>query len=589
MSETDKIATLNRQRGAVKENRALALENSERPNSDRPPQNEGGKQMAKMVCAAAAAAPDSPATVTYFVLKEVTTKQPPQKVDMSRFVLPPDVTLADKTFDQPSDVHILLGADILFQVLLLHEPDVILECQPASPPASNSSQPTYLPRLLNTAFGYVVGGGNLPFPPGSGPGNKVVSLICSTCNTDLNENIAQFWDTEKVPEVFSEKQSEFETCEKIFQETIQLKNNSFEVALPLKMPLDSINETLEGFEWSYVNTSENPANCLSKGVLPHELEQHQLWWNAPQFLHNINYNVSQVEVPTPESVPELKKEPAAGFSTAMDMFYFPFRPAHKIIAAWTAVDDVTLENGALYVVPGSHKPGVLHAHGQLQDSNYLYHGILKEDLLAPTHDRIHLEMSPGDTVFFHPLLVHGSGPNRIHLKMNPGDTMFFYPLLVLNVTKVIMNLFYFYHGILKETEVAPLHQRIWETQESYRKSISCHYANSECHYVDLTGTVQEVVEKDILNEAKRRGFNLDFQWVTKPSNDPMNPGVRVYQPPILCHYANSECHYVDLTGTVQEVVEKDILNEAKRRGFNLDFQDVWRYRSKQVVGVKSNL
>ncbi|KAJ2945023.1 hypothetical protein O0L34_g1919 [Tuta absoluta] len=174
----------------------------------------------------------------------------------------------------------------------------------------------------------------------------------------------------------------------------------------------------------------------------------------------------------------INKPPGTGrHPPHQDMFYFPFRPAHKIVAAWTAVDDVTLENGALFVVPGSHKPGVLHAHGQLPDSNYLYHGILNETEVAPLDQRIHLEMNPGDTVFFHPLLVHGSGPN---------------------------------------------------VTQSYRKSISCHYANAECHYVELTGTVQELVEKEIVGEAKRRGLDIHFQ-------------------------------------------------------------DVWRYRSKQVIGVKSNL
>jgi phytanoyl-CoA hydroxylase len=55
----------------------------------------------------------------------------------------------------------------------------------------------------------------------------------------------------------------------------------------------------------------------------------------------------------------------------------------------------------------------------------MYHGIQKFD---PNKDRIHLEMETGkienygvdiralfvlgDTVFFHPLLVHGSGMNR---------------------------------------------------------------------------------------------------------------------------------------------------------------------------------
>ncbi len=41
--------------------------------------------------------------------------------------------------------------------------------------------------------------------------------------------------------------------------------------------------------------------------------------------------------------------------------------------------------------------------------NKMYHGIQKFDSNA---DRIHLEMWTGDTVFFHPLLIHGSGMNR---------------------------------------------------------------------------------------------------------------------------------------------------------------------------------
>lgn len=39
----------------------------------------------------------------------------------------------------------------------------------------------------------------------------------------------------------------------------------------------------------------------------------------------------------------------------------------------------------------------------------MYHGIEDFDPDAP---RVHLEMETGDTVFFHPLLIHGSGTNR---------------------------------------------------------------------------------------------------------------------------------------------------------------------------------
>jgi len=44
-----------------------------------------------------------------------------------------------------------------------------------------------------------------------------------------------------------------------------------------------------------------------------------------------------------------------------DMHYFPFKPADKIVASWTAIERVDENNGCLYVVPGSHK-GPLYQH-----------------------------------------------------------------------------------------------------------------------------------------------------------------------------------------------------------------------------------
>lgn len=39
----------------------------------------------------------------------------------------------------------------------------------------------------------------------------------------------------------------------------------------------------------------------------------------------------------------------------------------------------------------------------------MYHGVHDYDKSVP---RLHLVMEKGDTVFFHPLLIHGSGMNR---------------------------------------------------------------------------------------------------------------------------------------------------------------------------------
>jgi phytanoyl-CoA hydroxylase len=113
-----------------------------------------------------------------------------------------------------------------------------------------------------------------------------------------------------------------------------------------------------------------------------------------------------------------------------DLVYFKFRPADRIVAAWTALERVTRENGCLQVVPGSHRLGLLeHGMPEWNYVNHLYFGV-KE--MGPDTPREHLEMEPGDTVLFHPLVVHGSGRNRT---------------------------------------------------EGFRRAISAHYAAAECQYV----------------------------------------------------------------------------------------------------------
>lgn len=92
-----------------------------------------------------------------------------------------------------------------------------------------------------------------------------------------------------------------------------------------------------------------------------------------------------------------------------DLLYFPFRPADKIVASWTALEPVTRENGCLVVLPDSHRGELLqHGNPEWDNLNAGYFGAKGVD----TSNRVHLEMNPGDTVFFHPILVHGSGRNK---------------------------------------------------------------------------------------------------------------------------------------------------------------------------------
>lgn len=76
------------------------------------------------------------------------------------------------------------------------------------------------------------------------------------------------------------------------------------------------------------------------------------------------------------------------------------------------METINRQNGCLCVIPGTHKGGFLkHDYPKWEGGvNKMYYGIQDID---PTKEKlVYLDMEKGDTVFFHPLLIHGSGANR---------------------------------------------------------------------------------------------------------------------------------------------------------------------------------
>jgi hypothetical protein len=72
--------------------------------------------------------------------------------------------------------------------------------------------------------------------------------------------------------------------------------------------VDQIQKLTSSSKWYHVDTALNPADIISRGVMPNDLRHNQLWWNGPDFLQTdqsswpINNDVSIDEVP------EMKKE-----------------------------------------------------------------------------------------------------------------------------------------------------------------------------------------------------------------------------------------------------------------------------------------
>lgn len=93
-----------------------------------------------------------------------------------------------------------------------------------------------------------------------------------------------------------------------------------------------------------------------------------------------------------------------------DEDYIPTRD-RSLTGAWIALDDATIENGCLWVIPGSHKPGVLWPQAQQDDPRF--------DCAEESHDfpytdddAVPVEVKRGDIVFFNGYLLHRSLPNR---------------------------------------------------------------------------------------------------------------------------------------------------------------------------------
>ena len=92
-----------------------------------------------------------------------------------------------------------------------------------------------------------------------------------------------------------------------------------------------------------------------------------------------------------------------------DEIYIPTRD-RSLIGAWIALDDATLENGCLWVVPGSHRPGYLYPqrpHGNPEEFDFAPESFgFDESLEMP------VEVKAGTVVFFNGYLLHRSRKNR---------------------------------------------------------------------------------------------------------------------------------------------------------------------------------
>lgn len=102
-----------------------------------------------------------------------------------------------------------------------------------------------------------------------------------------------------------------------------------------------------------------------------------------------------------------KNAGALGQPWHQDSHYFPFDRSPQV-GIWLAVTAATVENGCLWVLPGSHREPVhTHVPDRRPNTNLGYVEIIDHDFSAA----IPVTMEPGDVLIFHSHLMHRSTDN----------------------------------------------------------------------------------------------------------------------------------------------------------------------------------
>lgn len=170
---------------------------------------------------------------------------------------------------------------------------------------------------------------------------------------------------------------------------------------------EDIRPTYVQQEGRLVAEAERPEDCVSKVFRVHR--------NRPVF-EAFAHNGPLLDMLAQLIAPELdcflsqfifKLPGALGQPWHQDSFYFPFDRGPQV-GVWVAVSDAEIDNGPLWVLPGSHRDPIHPVEADRREhANLGYVEIVGRD----TSGEIPVLMKAGDTLLFHSHLMHRSTDN----------------------------------------------------------------------------------------------------------------------------------------------------------------------------------
>jgi phytanoyl-CoA hydroxylase len=142
---------------------------------------------------------------------------------------------------------------------------------------------------------------------------------------------------------------------------------------------------------------------------PHKLSELMRGMLAHPVIIDALRQLTGPNIKSVQSMLFMKSEGKPGQAWHQDELFIPTRD-RSLTAAWIALDDATVDNGCLWVLTGSHRPGVLYPDRDHDDPRFDCE-VEAYDFPYGDHDAVAVAVPAGSVVLFNGYLLHMSLPN----------------------------------------------------------------------------------------------------------------------------------------------------------------------------------
>lgn len=162
-----------------------------------------------------------------------------------------------------------------------------------------------------------------------------------------------------------------------------------------------------------VGEEESDAAVLRKYVaihFPHKISPliHDFLSHPP--VVDVLTEIVSPNVKCMQSMLFVKAPGKAGQAWHQDEYFIPTRD-RSLVGAWIAIDDATVENGCLWIIPGSQQPGFIRPRVDNHSNEYADVDTLDISEFAQ-EDIVPVEVKSGSVVFFNGYVLHSSLRNK---------------------------------------------------------------------------------------------------------------------------------------------------------------------------------